>query len=217
MNDLIQEYLHQSLYNDTTSLCQIMKTFGSDKGLGWHNYTTFYDFIFKEIKDSVKHVFELGLGTNNINLPSNMGINGKPGASLYGWNSYFKNATIYGADIDKDILFQTENIKTFYVDQTDEESVKHLWNTSNTDELLFDIFIDDGLHEFSANLNFLKHSIHKVAKGGYYIIEDLKQDTASQFKNMLGTLKQDYNLSFIDIIAIPHENTLDNTILLIQV
>ena len=49
---------------------------------------------------------------------------GKPGASLRVWRDYFPNAIIYGADIDKDILFAEERIKTFYIDQLDPVAIK---------------------------------------------------------------------------------------------
>jgi len=109
-------------------------------------------------------IFELGIGTNNVNLPSNMGANGRPGASLYGWREFFPNSKIYGADIDRDILFQTDQIHTFYCDQTNEHSITSMW--SNEPELSenFDFIIEDGLHEFHANVCFFEKSIHKLKK-----------------------------------------------------
>jgi len=56
-----------------------------------------------------------------------MGINYKPGSSLRVWKDYFKNAEIYGADLDKTILFNNEDkIHTFYVDQLDSGSIKKM-------------------------------------------------------------------------------------------
>lgn len=78
--------------------------------------------------------------------------NGIPGASLRVWRDYFFNANIYGADIDKDILFKEEKIKTFYVDQLDTKSIKQMWANIGVEN--FDIIIEDGLHEPEANLNF---------------------------------------------------------------
>ena len=40
-------------------LCEIMKRCGSDKGLGWHNYTIYYDNLFKYIKYNNLNIFEL--------------------------------------------------------------------------------------------------------------------------------------------------------------
>ena len=82
----------------TTELCDIMNKYKSDKGLknnledySHHNYTCIYDYLFKNIKNNNLRIFELGIGTNNISLKSNMGINGVPGASLFGWEEYFPN------------------------------------------------------------------------------------------------------------------------------
>ena len=37
------------------------------------------------------------------------------------WKEYFSNAEIYGADIDKNVLFFENRIKTYHVDQLDEK------------------------------------------------------------------------------------------------
>ncbi len=63
-----------------TPLCEIIGRHNSDKENAdivnsHHNYTTFYYSIFKDMKyDSLK-IFELGLGTNNINILLNIGVN----------------------------------------------------------------------------------------------------------------------------------------------
>ena len=160
-----------------TDLCRIMGDCGSDKGhtniaTCWHNYTQLYYSIFEKLRYSPIRIFELGLGTNNTSLPSNMGKNGKPGASLYGWSTFFPNATVFGADIDKDILFETDKIKTFFCDQTNPVVINEMWNQPALLDQ-FDIIIDDGLHEYHSNSCFFYNSIHKLKKGGYYIIEDI--------------------------------------------
>jgi hypothetical protein len=115
----------------------------------------------------VKLVFECGLGTNNPDLQGNMTVDGMPGASLRVWRDYFKNAQVYGADIDKDILFQENRIKTFYVDQLNAPSIETMWKEIGIQN--FDIIIDDGLHTTDANIN----SFNKLKKNGIYIIEDV--------------------------------------------
>ena len=161
--------------NEPSDLCYIMRKHCSDKGhpnvkYAWHNYTLLYTKLFRKI--TPKRIFELGLGSNNPAIPSNMGPNGVPGASLYGWSEYYPNAKIYGADIDYECLFSTEKIKTFYCDQTKPSSIKHLWTQY---ELLegFDIMIDDGLHTFDGIVTFFENSIHKLNPGGYYCVEDI--------------------------------------------
>ena len=98
----------------------LMDNYGSDKGgkNNEHNFAQYYSQIFHNQKDKIENFLEIGLGTNDINMPSNMGKDGKPLASLRAWRDYFKNANIYGADIDRNILNDENRIKTFYVDQT---------------------------------------------------------------------------------------------------
>jgi hypothetical protein len=161
-----------------TDLCRLMAGHGSDKGIGWHTYTPFYQALFLGRRDTVSALFELGLGTNNEDIPSNMGTHGKPGASLRGWRDYFPNAHIYGADVDQRILFSEDRIETFYVDQCEPSTFDALW--ARLPGLELDFFLDDGLHTIEAARITLAHSIDKVKSGGYYIIEDvLRKDVAT--------------------------------------
>jgi len=174
--------------SQNTELCVIMGKYGSDKGrenlsTASHNYTTLYYKLFNPKRYESLRIFELGLGTNNINLPSNMGADGKPGASLKGWEEFFPNSLIFGADIDTDILFNTERIKTFYCNQLSKKDIDNLWNIHELTEN-FDIIIEDGLHTFEANVCFFENSIHKLKKGGYYVIEDIYIDTTN-FENII--------------------------------
>ena len=164
-----------------TELCEIMGLFGSDKGdynieKSPHNYTTLYYELFKDMKFNKLRIFELGLGTNNLDVLSNMGVNGKPGASLKGWKKFFPNAEIYGADIDKRILFNEDRIKTFYCDQTNPAIIKDMYDNNIELNDNLDIIIEDGWHTFPAQVCFFENSIHKLKKGGIYIIEDVHKN-----------------------------------------
>ena len=68
--------------------------------------------LFSQKKNSVTNIFEIGLGSINTKIVSNMGKFGKPGASLRAFRDFCPNAIIYGADIDQSILFKEERIKT---------------------------------------------------------------------------------------------------------
>ena len=92
-----------------------------------------------------------------------MGINGKPGASLRVWREYFKNAQIFGADIDKEILFKENRIETYYVDQLNRDSIKNMWKEINKNN--FDLIIDDGLHNYDAGKNLFLESFHNTSTG----------------------------------------------------
>jgi len=184
-------------------LSELCEKYGSDKGFinsdihskpyNWHphTYTTYYHSIFNLSRGSIKNVFECGLGTNNPNLKSNMTENGIPGASLRVWRDYFFNAQIYGGDIDKEILFEEDRIKTFYLDQLDSSSIKFMWENIDVEE--FDIIIDDGLHEPEANYNFFINSFNKLKKDGVFIIEDVGNNYLAYLQNKL----KNYNIDIV--------------------
>ena len=215
----IEEFLSTERYKIKTDMCKIFKDSGSDKST-YHNYTPLYDCLFSDFVGKESNFFELGLGTNNTDVPSNMGKDGVPGASLYAFRTYLKNANICGADIDSRILFQDNNIWTFYVDQTDPKAIEYLWNSF--EDTKFDIIIDDGLHSFPANKTFFDNSIHMLEEGGFYIIEDILLREKRQFIDYFKTK----NFSYVDIIELPMDsdwdeengrvNTVDNCLLVIQ-
>jgi hypothetical protein len=203
----------------STPLCEIMGRNRSDKGninitQSWHNYTTFYYSLFHNICNEHLRIFELGLGTNNLNVPSNMGVNGRPGASLYGWREFFPNSDIFGADIDKDILFVHDRIHTFYCDQTNQQIIENMWKEPILQEN-FDIMIDDGLHSFYANVCFFENSIHKLKPNGYYIIEDITQTDKPFFLYQIEIWETQYTNCIFTFMEIPHHNTCDNQLLII--
>lgn len=165
-------------HTDTlTPLCKIMCKYGSDKG-GYagdfkHNYTQYYHFLFAKKRKQIRNVFEVGIGTTNPLYENNMGNNGKPGASLFGWKEYFPNANIYGADVDKNVLFETDRIKTFFCNQFDSIIIHDMWQNVTLKDIEFDVIIDDGCHNPNANACMFENSIHKLSKKGIYIIEDI--------------------------------------------
>jgi hypothetical protein len=179
----MRKYADEKLLN---SLCDL---YGSDKGSLQqnsmfyshppHSYNKIYASLFSEIKNNNLVIFECGLGTNNPDLPSSMGINGQPGASLRVWKDYFINSKIYGADIDTDILFSEDRIVTDYMDQTNPDSVNAFWEKHNIEP---DIIIDDGLHEYNAGTTLFENSFDKLKSGGVYIIEDIIKEDIEKYK-----------------------------------
>jgi len=147
-----------------------MTRFGSDKG--FHSYTPLYSALFNQWRDRSLRILELGLGTNNPDLESNMGVFGAPGASLRGWRQFFPKALVYGADVDRKILFEEERIKTFHCDQLDQNSIRELWSYPELRDGM-DIILEDGLHTFEANISFLEGSLEHLRPGGVYITEDI--------------------------------------------
>lgn len=198
-----------------SELCNIMLAYGSDKGASTHNYAAFYQGLWEASRNQVKAVFELGIGTNNPNLISSMGVAGKPGASLRGWQDFFPKAKIYSADIDRDILFSENHIKCFYCDQTSPEAIKALWANKEVSTKKFDILIDDGLHTFDAGKVFLTNSIGKLSPTGFYVIEDVVRDTLGSWRNFLSTELQTLGKFQYAIIDLPHPVNLRDNILII--
>src|SRR5262249_49920031 len=145
------------------------------------SFADLYARLFDHCRLDVKKVFECGLGTNNPNLASSMGINGKPGASLRVWRDYFPNSVVIGADIDREILFKEERIRTYYVDQTDPKAIDQLWNNVGLDD--FDFIVDDGLHTFEAGICFFENSVSKLSCSGIYSIEDVTMWDLIKFKD----------------------------------
>lgn len=177
-------------------LNKLCDKYGSDKGsmnhseighpYNWkpHNYTKVYSELFYPLKEKELVLLEVGIGTNNPNLPSSMGETGKPGASLRVWRDYFKNAKIYGADVDKDILFEEDRIKTGFIDQLDKGTVDAFFNNF---KITPDIIIDDGLHAFEAATALYEASFKYLTKNGIYIIEDINYvDTLDKYLKNTG-------------------------------
>jgi SAM-dependent methyltransferase len=203
-----------------TRMCRVMRKHGSDKGTDAgsyrHNYTAIYSKLFSAVRRRPLRMLEVGIGTNNPELASTMGVNGKPGASLRGWRELFPRALIFGADIDRSILFQEERIETFYCDQMDPAAIRDLWSRPQLRDGM-DIIIDDGLHTFEANTHFLERSLECLRPGGFYIIEDILRNTLRLWRE---TITEEYLERYpgfcFALVELPHPaNDLDNNLLVI--
>ena len=211
-------YYQKNLSCELSALCDV---YGTDKGelqkfghpYSWasHNYADFYARHFDHCRNSVKNVFECGLGTNNPNLPSSMGISGKPGASHRVWRDYFPNAMVYGADIDQDILFEEERIKTYFIDQLDPASIKGYWDQVNVKD--FDLMVDDGLHTFEAGVTLFLGSVDRLANNGIYVIEDVTIEDLVQYKDFFhGKL---FIVEYISLYR-PSLDLIDNSLVVVR-
>lgn len=200
-------------------IAELCDQYGSDKGstfygphpYTWppHTYAVVYDLLFNR-PEIIKAVFECGIGTNNANLPSNMTANGRPGASLYVWRDYFPNATIYGADIDTDILFKDERIITGHIDQTNPQKVKDYFESIGVKQ--FDIMIDDGLHKFEAGKCLFENSFDFLADDGLYIIEDVLPEDVEKYHDYFKNA-QDLVIKYV-LMGSP--KSLDNNLIIIR-
>jgi len=229
LNHRVEEFNHilcaQQNKNKNSKLNYLCDKYGSDKGeidslnnpYEWesHTYTDIYDLMFRFQRKQIKLLLECGLGTNNPNLISSMGVNGKPGASLRVWRDYFPNALILGVDIDKDILFQEKRIKTYYCDQTNKKSIRKFCNVSNLKLKSIDIIIDDGLHEFFAGISFFESMFKYLSTDGFYIIEDVIPEDIINYKNYFSNHIENLTISFFNLNK-DNKPAYDNRMILIR-
>jgi len=167
---------------------QIFEKYGSDKPK--HGYHILYSKIFENLPaESV--ILEIGMGTTNPLIPSNMGEKGIPGASLFALSDFYPSSEIYGADIDTDILKNFKNVKTFYLDQND----LNTYNNELIKDKVFDLIIDDGLHMQSANLNTLRFALERLKPGGVLVIEDISSSALNTWNVVKGLLRNPFTLT----------------------
>ena len=183
--------------SDAIRLKDLFLKFGSDKSTQ-HNYYLLYAGILKN-KHGSFNIFEMGLGTNHLEMISNMGPEGSPGASLRAFKQMYPSASIYGADIDRRILFKEEKIQTFYANQLNKDSLSELH--AQISPLLFDLVIDDGLHTPEANINTFEFAIKILAPDGVFVIEDIKETDVVFFQLMANVLNTDFNIQIINTKA----------------
>jgi len=147
----------------------LFDTYGSDKATS-NEYHKFYSIVFEQ---PIENIFEIGLGSNNTSVASNMGQAGRPGASLRSFRDFADNINVFGADVDRNILFSDTRIQTRFVDQLNPDSFAELLDWLPP----LDLFIDDGLHSFPANLNSLIFGLQVVKPGGWIVVEDINPIT----------------------------------------
>jgi hypothetical protein len=127
-----------------------------------HNYTPIYESHFREIRDSVTCLLELGIGGQE-----NPAVGGH---SLRMWKQYFPKATIIGVDIYDKSEHADDRIKILRGSQSDPAFVQQVI----ADYGPFDIVIDDGSHfspDVVASLELLWPA---VRQGGFYVVEDIQ-------------------------------------------
>jgi hypothetical protein len=197
-----------------TAMCRVMTRYGSDKGNSWHNYTTVYSNLFEKLRNREIRLFELGLCRVDPQ-ESGRGV-GHPGASLRGWRELFPRAMVFGADIDRNVLFNEDRIQTYYCDQLDSQAIRDLWAQPALQSEM-DIIIEDGLHTFPASISFLEGSLERVRVGGTYVVEDISRKDLPMWKKQLPLYASQFpNFDFV-LAELPIAlNDYDNNLVIIQ-
>jgi len=185
------------------------RKFGSDKST-FHDYHIPYSWILERL-DSPGSILEIGIGTNDPSLPSTMGKNGQPGASLRAWRAIDRFQHVVGADIDRNCLFQENGISTFYVNQLSDDTLDALVKETQN-QFSFILIIDDGLHTTEANIHTFDILFPILEIGGYYVIEDIRE---SDFIDTFNQIASRIDLRQISIWANPAKSS-DNTLIIIS-
>jgi hypothetical protein len=142
-----------------TPLCQLARKYGSDKYSAKHSYTPWYWEQFKDRRNSVRKVVEIGVGE---------------GASLRMWREFFPNAWVYGMDIDSARCFYDDRITVWEGDQASAYDLAGLAQNVGPD---VDLFIDDGSHKPEQQRFTCEYVMPQLHPGVTYVIEDVIDDT----------------------------------------
>ena len=135
--------------------------YGTDK-IGKHNYLSVYYDLFKDKRNEVKKVLEIGVGE---------------GAGLFMFRDFFPNATIYGAEIDPRRVASLQGqgrIEVFEVNQASQDDLINLINQTDGD---IDLVIDDGSHDPADQVYTCLQIFPALNKGSIYVIEDVADST----------------------------------------
>jgi hypothetical protein len=179
-----------------TRMCDIMDRNGSNKNHRQHvMYTLFYDALFGGLDP--RFVMEFGIGSHNRAMPFNMaGQLTTPGGSLRGWREAFPTAEIFGADVDRGVLFTEDRIRTYYVHAMEPPTISEMWANVRMDVpdgTKFQIIVDDACHEITANTHLFNGSLDMLDSGGFYVIEDIEQNenNLSAFDRWFSSINMD--------------------------
>jgi hypothetical protein len=181
IEDFAINNVNQTQQYHPSDLSKLFSQHGSDKSTE-HNYEIVYSKIISSLLNGSERLslLEIGLGSNNTDTPSNMGTQGRPGASLRAWRDLDFRINVVGADIDKRVLFEEERISTFQLDQTSHQSWAEF--KRNTDNQFFDLIIDDGLHSPYANLVTVNEALSMLSPNGLIVVEDIHERSIPVWK-----------------------------------
>jgi hypothetical protein len=162
-------HLDTNTVKPNLSLVELFNLHGSDKSTH-HDYGDFYETILGSRFEQIETIVEIGIGTNNLTIPQNMGLGGKPGASLRAFRDWARRSSVIGADIDKECLFEEDRIKTVFLDQLDISTfgpIKKLITNGA------DLIVIDGLHTPEADINSVWQLLPHLRINGYLVVEDI--------------------------------------------
>jgi cephalosporin hydroxylase len=125
-----------------------------------HSYLEVYEMLFKKKQNTAKNILEIGI---------------QSGGSIKLWHDYFRNATIYGLDIQrvKNTCPEIRNKSRIKLGCFDAYSEEFINNQMKPLNVKFDIMIDDGPHTLESMIFFIENYLPMLKDDGILIIEDV--------------------------------------------
>lgn len=150
-------------------LTNLAVKYGTDKWSNKHHYTPVYHELFKDRRNEIKKVLEIGVAE---------------GAGMFMFRDYFPNATIYGAEIEESRIFREDRIEVIKCDQSKHEDLYKLLEKIGDD---VDIIFDDGSHKPSDQIFTCDYLLQVMPKNTIYIIEDVSDPSiVKSIKSLTG-------------------------------
>jgi hypothetical protein len=182
-------------------ISEILLKYKSDKNLGLgptgegHCYGPAYDQIFDSFNRNDKlNILEIGV---------------QKGGSLVAWKEYFQNASIYGIDIEDQILDEYRRNDFNYLIEDIKSDEAKAWLKDKT----FDIIIDDGSHKPYDIMYVVDNFLKNLNPKGWMVLEDCWQP--EQWISLVQNLiPADYTMFTYDVRSI--KNNIDDFLIIIQ-
>jgi len=182
-------------------LCDLCSQTGTDKSpftphnAHRHPYTVPYSLLFEPLKGKPIKFAEIGIFR---------------GASILAWRAFFSRARIFGFDADRHAMQHVKDMDLpgvilDYVDATKSDSMESVFQKYTSDGELFDVILDDALHDVEQQTVTIQTCMNKLKQGGILIIEDVfrNQDESAYIKAMEPVKSL---ISFYTFIVCDHTN-----------
>jgi hypothetical protein len=170
---------------------EIFNNWGSDKS-SKHNYEIIYAEFKKTIKTSSR-ILEIGCGSNDPEIRHAMSPDYIPLSSLQALREIYQTENIEGADIDVKLEINND-FKVHYLDQFKRETLEEI---SKSLKLGFDLIIDDGVHDISANYLTLMYFYKILNPQGTYVIEDVPTSLLESWSFLL----QEFDIMEMEVLS----------------
>lgn len=190
--------LHVDYKNISTELCEIGAKYDVDASSQrkdvtndrhCHPFTIFYDSLFKNYRN------------NNLNVGVLSFLNSN---SLLMWDEYFPNANINGFEYNDEyinyfnqFIKNKDKVKLSKIDISNKDNINNIFNTNN---LLYDIIIDDTTHIMEDQVRIIENTYNYLKPGGILIIEDIfkaydENDYIKKLEHILSNFQEYYFIS----------------------